>query len=277
MSDKATDAPTDERGYYTYERLKTPRRQGKPRKTGVTAMIDVGPSDFGWTGPRGLKDLLDYGADAIDYAKIYAINALDYPPPLIEKIIGIYRDYDVVPFAGGILFETAYHQNAVDELITHLDRIGLGMLEVSENYLELEHDDRLKQIDILQKAGLKVVYEFGRKMPTEPLSIDYLGSLVEEMIGIGVDHVIVEQSEIDMLAEENPQALQALPQQKWFEHCVLEPDPYAFPAQHIQMIEDFGSDVSLCNVTPEQVLKLEGFRRGIGRPVHYSYLSEALK
>ena len=57
---------TDERGYYTYERLKPPTRQGKPRKTGLTAMIDVGPSDFGWIGPRGLKDLLDFGAEFID-------------------------------------------------------------------------------------------------------------------------------------------------------------------------------------------------------------------
>ncbi|MBE88616.1 MAG: phosphosulfolactate synthase [Rhodospirillaceae bacterium] len=268
---------TDERGYYTYARLKAPTRQGKPRETGLTAMIDVGPSDFGWIGPRGLKDLLDFGAEFIDYAKIFAINALDYPPPLIRKMVGIYKDYGVTPFAGGILFETAYQQNAVDEMITHLKRVEIDTLELSENYVELEHDVRMQQIDLLQKAGLTVVYEFGRKIPTEPLSIDYMGSIVEEMMGAGVDHVILEQSEIDMLAEETPQAMQALPQQKWFEHCVLEPDPYSFPHQHIQMIKDFGPEVSLCNVTPEQVLKLEGFRRGIGRPVHYSYLSDDLE
>lgn len=268
---------TDERGYYTYERLKAPTRQGKPRETGLTAMIDVGPSDFGWIGPRGLKDLLDFGAEFIDYAKIFAINALDYPPPLIRKMVDIYKDYGVTPFAGGILFETAYQQNAVDEMITHLKRVEIDTLELSENYVELEHDVRMQQIDLLQKAGLTVVYEFGRKIPTEPLSIDYMGSIVEEMMGAGVDHVILEQSEIDMLAEETPQALQALPKQKWFEHCVLEPDPYSFPHQHIQMIKDFGPEVSLCNVTPEQVLKLEGFRRGIGRPVHYSYLSDDLE
>ena len=134
---------TDERGYYTYERLKAPTRQGKPRKTGLTAMIDVGPSDFGWIGPRGLKDLLDFGAEFIDYAKIFAINALDYPPPLIRKMVGIYKDYGVTPFAGGILFETAYHQNAVDEMITHLKRVEIDTLELSENYVELEHDVRM--------------------------------------------------------------------------------------------------------------------------------------
>jgi len=268
---------TDINGYFKYERLKAPTRQSKPRKTGLTAMIDVGPSDFGWTGPRGLKDLLDYGAEFIDYAKIFAINALDYPPPLIKKIVHTYKDYGVIPFAGGILFETAYHQNAVDELITHLQRVGINTLELSENYIELENNVRKQQINLLQSAGLTVVYEFGRKIPASPLSIDFLGSMVEDMMGLGVDHIIIEQSEIDMLASESPQALRALPKQPWFKHCVLEPDPYSFPHQHIQMIKDFGPDVSLCNVTPEQVLKLEGFRRGIGRPVQYSFLSDNLK
>ena len=272
-----SEMTTDENGYFQYSRLKAPSRQGKPRSTGLTAIIDVGPSDFGWTGPRGLKDLLDYGANFIDYAKIFAINALDYPPPLIKEIVSIYKDYGVVPFAGGILFETAYHQNAVDELITHLKRVDIDTLELSENYIELEDDVRKKQINFLQDAGLTVIYEFGRKIPTSPLSIDFLGSLVEDMMDLGVDHVILEQSEIDMLAAENPQTFQSLSQQHWFKHCVLEPDPYSFPQQHIQMLEDFGADVSLCNVTPDQVLKLEGFRRGIGRPVQYSFLSKDLK
>ena len=104
-----------------------------------------------------------------------------------------------------------------------------------------------------------------------------MGSIVEEMMELGVDHVIVEQCEIDLMAEEAPDDLLALPEQRWYKHIVIEPDPYRFPEQHIQIIKDFGPDVSLCNVAPEQVLKLEGFRRGIGRQVHYSYLQDALK
>ena len=61
----------------------------------------------------------------IDYAKIFAINGLMYPVELIKKVTALYRDYDVKPFCGGILFETAYHQNAVDELISHLQLMHL--------------------------------------------------------------------------------------------------------------------------------------------------------
>jgi len=260
-----------------YERLAAPSRPGKPRKTGLTAMIDMGPTDFGWTGPSGLRDLLEYGCEFIDYAKIFAVNGLMYPSELIKKITALYRDYDVKPFCGGILFETAFHQNAVDELITHLKHINATSLEISENYLELLPDERRREIDRFQKAGFEVIYEFGRKEPTEPITLDYMGSVVEEMMELGCDHVIVEQSELDMLADQSPDDYQALPKQRWYPHIVIEPDPFRFPDQHVQLIQEFGADVSLCNVTPEQVLRLEAFRRGIGRQVHYSYLQDALK
>lgn len=260
-----------------YEKLQGPTRPGKPRETGLTVMLDIGPSDFGWTGTTALEDLLEYGCEFIDYAKIYAINGLIFPVELIKKVNAIYRDYDVKPFCGGILFETAFHQNAVDELIGHLRRIEASGLEISENYLELTPEERRTEIDRFQKAGFEVVYEFGRKEPTEALSLDYIGSVVEEAVELGAVHVILEQSELDMLAEAAPDEFHKLPQQSWYKHVVIEPDPFRFPKQHIELIRDFGPDVSLCNVTPEQVIKLEGFRRGIGRAVQYSYLSDALK
>jgi phosphosulfolactate synthase (CoM biosynthesis protein A) len=266
-----------DRSIPTYDRLEAPTRPGKPRKTGLTVMIDMGPSDFGWTGPTALKDLLEYGCEFIDYAKIYAVNGLVYPVELIKQINGIYRDYDVKPFCGGILFETAFFQNAVDELITHLKRIDATGLEISENYLELTSEERKREIDRFQKAGFEVVYEFGRKQPTEAIPLDRMGVLIEDMVGLGADHVILEQSELDMLAEARPADYAAIKDQSWYPHVVIEPDPFRFPDQHIELIREFGPEVSLCNVAPEQVLRLEGFRRGIGRAVNFSFLSEPLK
>jgi phosphosulfolactate synthase len=97
------------------------------------------------------------------------------------------------------------------------------------------------------------------------------------MTSLGAAHVILEQSELDMLAEATPKEFLKLRDQTWYPHIVIEPDPYRFPKQHVDLIEKFGPDVSLCNVSAEQVLKLEGFRRGIGRAVHFSFLSDALK
>jgi phosphosulfolactate synthase len=60
----------------------------------------------------------------------------------------------------------------------------------------------------------------------------------------------------------------------WFEHILVETDPYRFPAQHVGMLKDFGADVNLANVAPGQALRLEGLRRGIGRAVNYSILAD---
>src|SRR3546814_10114055 len=63
-------------GTMTNNPLALPQRGGKPRRRGLTALIDFGPDEYGWTGAGGIENLLDCAADYIDYAKIYALNAL---------------------------------------------------------------------------------------------------------------------------------------------------------------------------------------------------------
>ena len=53
--------------------LTLPPRAGKPRRRGITSMIDFGPDTFGWTGGEsGIRNVLEVAAGYIDYAKIYA-------------------------------------------------------------------------------------------------------------------------------------------------------------------------------------------------------------
>lgn len=249
-------------------------RSTKPRRRGITSMIDFGPDTFGWTGgEHGIRDLMSVAADYIDYAKIYALNALLIPAEVLARTARVYRDAGVKPFAGGILFEYAWQRNQVDEMIAHLTRIGIPGIELSENYVELTDDERHRAIDRLQKSGLQVVYEFGRKNPAEALSLDHLGSIVKAVAEHGIDHVTIEQCEIDLLAAHAPDALRDLAKLPWFDHLVIEVDPYRFPEQHVKILRDFGPDVNLANVTPGQILRLEGFRQGIGRAVNYRIIS----
>ena len=251
-----------------------PARSAKPRTRGITSMIDFGPDTFGWTGgEHGIRDLLSVAADYIDYAKIYALNALLIPGPVLTRTAALYRDAGVKPFAGGILFEYAWQRNQVDELIAHLSRLGIPGIELSENYVELSDEERHRAIDRLQKGGLQVVYEFGRKNPEKPLGLDELHGIVSAVAQHGIEHVTVEQCEIDLLAADKPDALLALAKEPWFEHVVIEVDPYRFPDQHVKILRDFGSHVNLANVAPGQVLRLEGFRQGIGRAVNYWVVS----
>jgi len=256
------------------EPFQLPQRESKPRTRGLTTMVDFGPDEMGWTGgPGGIENLLKCAADYIDHAKIYAMNGLLMPEETVREAAKLYRDYDCLPFAGGMLFEYAYAKDQLDEFEALLRREELLGFEISENYITLEDDERKGFIDRFKKAGFDVVYEFGRKAPTEAMKLEELGAVIHSVGECGIGHVIVEQSEIDLLAETSSSGLEELRRQNWFDRIVIEADPYRFPQQHVELIEQFGPDVNLCNVTSGQVLRLEGFRRGIGRGVGYSIMN----
>jgi len=252
--------------------LDLPERSLKPRKSGLTAMIDFGPDAFGWTGPRGVADLLECAAEYIDFAKIYALNSLLLPAAIVAEVVRHYRDAQVLPYSGGILFEYALRRNELDNLAPFLRKLGFPALEISENYAELAEDERGRVIERFQREGFTVIYEFGRKNPVRPMDVGELRSVVKWAADCGVEHVIVEQSEIDALEKAAPGALACARGESWFQSILIEADPYRFPQQHAKMLADYGNDVNLANVAQGQVLRLEGLRRGIGRAVDYALL-----
>jgi phosphosulfolactate synthase len=249
-----------------------PARSAKPRKQGTTSVIDFGPDTFGWTGVSGVRDLLDYASDYIDFVKIYAMNALLVPERTIRAVVGVYQDAGVQAYSGGILFEYACKTNSVPEMLRHLRKLGIRAMEVSENYLELTDHQRKDYIRMAQAEDFHVIYEFGRKNPASAFSVDDLEKIVADLGSQGVEHVIIEQSEIDMMAAVDPLALRSLGQKGWFSSVMIEADPYKFPKQHAQLLGEFGPEVNLANITAGQALRLEGLRRGIGRAVNYSLL-----
>lgn len=254
--------------------LSLPHRPGKPRVRGITSMIDFGPDTFGWTGAEGgIRPLLEACAAYIDYAKIYALNALLLPRPVVRAAARLYREFEVVPFAGGILFEYAWQRGDLDGLEALLTELEIGGLEISENYVSLTPDERARLIERFTRRGIYIKYEFGRKNPTAPLSLDELGGVVEAVGRQGIEHVIVEQSDFDMLVAARADAIDQLRRESWFDRLLIEADPYRFPAQHADLVRTFGPEVNLANITPGQVLRLEGFRLGIGRAVDYSIIT----
>lgn len=252
--------------------LRLPDRGRKPRERGLTSVIDFGPDEYGWTGEHGLADLLSCAGEYIDYAKIYALNALLMPEAALKRIVSAYREADVRVFAGGILFEYCYLNNEVEALPGYLSNLGIKGLEISENYIRLDAEERAKHLDFFHSRGFSVIYEFGRKNPEEPMRMEHLQAIVSEMLQHGVTHVTVEQSEMDFLATRDLSVSEKLKAQPWFKHIFIEADPYRFPNQHAELLKDFGTDVNLANIAAGQALRLEGLRRGIGRATDYSLI-----
>ncbi|GEM_PF-410271 len=259
---------------YTYEKLRLPTRPGKPRERGLTAIIDIETDIMGWMGLAGTRDFLNVAADYVDFAKFQAHHCLSLPHDYVRKKIQLYREFDVQPFAGGILFELAHQNGAVGELITHFKRIGMPALEISENYITLERDERRRQFERFKAEGFDIIYEYGRKRAETPLSIPYLETIVQDCLNMGIDHIIIEEDEINIMAEKAPETLVELRKQPWMSKLFFEPDPFSFPKQHVRMLEQFGTDLNMCNIAPGQVVRLEDYRLGMARPVNFKFLAD---
>ena len=253
-----------------------PRDDRKNRK-GRTIIMDFGPDYLGWTGTRGLADLLEAAGNFIDTAKIWVLNAVMLPDAYLKEAVRLYRAHDIEVFAGGLLFEYAYIKNDVDGLIARLDHLGLRGVEISENYATLNDNQRLAFIEQFTKAGIMPVFEYGRKHPETPMELAELETVVQRVSSAGAHHVIVEQGEFDLLERERPDDVQALRGADWFEQIYIEVDSDRFPHQHIDLISRFGPTVNLANVAPGHVIRLEAFRRGLGRPLDYPFFRELLK
>lgn len=255
--------------------LVLPGRESKPRSRGVTSIIDWGPDTFGWGGSAaGIRAALECAADYIDFAKIYAPNLLLIPEQTMREAITCYRDFGVSVYAGGIIFEYAHRKNQIEALMALLHRLGLNALEISENCVFMQRDERLRVIEQFQRAGFQVIYEYGAKDPQQAMELAELNDLVEDLSSLGIHYFTLEQSELDLLAASRPAAIQELMSCAWFERVLIEADPYQFPRQHAEMLNVFGKDVNLANVTLGQALRLEGLRRGMGRAVSYSAFNE---
>jgi len=261
---------------FHYKNLTLPSRSGKPREKGMTAIIDVETDMMGWMGLEGMKDMLQILGEYVDFVKIQAHHSLMLPHDYVIQKIRTYLDYNLVPFVGGILFELAYTQNAMDELVLHLKRIGAKAIEVSENYLELNREERLKQFDFFKKNKIDVIFEFGRKHATIPLDMEELDTVVKDCINSGVNHIIVEEDEINLFAQKRPELLPEFKNQPWFKHIFLEGSQFDFPKNHVGLIKTFGPDVNLCNILAGQVMRLEDFRLGMGRQVGFRFLAELI-
>ena len=75
-----------------------PFRESKPRKHGLTTMIDFVPDEMGWTGAvDGIVNLLECAADYIDHVKIYVMNGLLLPEDIVRQVTKRYRDYNCHP------------------------------------------------------------------------------------------------------------------------------------------------------------------------------------
>ena len=240
---------------------------------GKTITMDMSVDETGPIGLSALKDYLSVCQSFVTTTKIWTLNAAFLDEAYIREAVRLYRDAGVEVFAGGLLFEYAFARNDIDGLVAHLRHVGIPGIEISENYVKIGEDGRRRMIELFASAGLNVVLEFGEKHPEAGLRPEDLVAFVEGYLDAGVGHILIEQGEIDALAEADVRRLLAHPAMA---HVFVEVDQERCPRQLGELVAAYGPGINLANVAPNHALRLAAFRRGLGRSIDYPFFRRLL-
>ena len=141
--------------------MPVPGRTVKPRKEGLTMIIDKG------LGLNGTQDLLDSAADYIDFIKLTfgtsAFLDLDYTAEKVEMV----KDYDIWICPGGTFLEVSVWQNAYPKYLKRCKELGFNAIEVSDGTIEIDLKTRADCIMRAVDLGFMVVSEVGKKDPDD--------------------------------------------------------------------------------------------------------------
>lgn len=255
--------------------LSLPARPSKPRDTWSTIVAERG------LPPVYQRDFLRMRADIIDYVKMtdHPGNIAGYPRDIIEEKIGIYHEFGVKCYLGGMLFEVAYMQGKVRELLNRAADLGFKAVELSESLLPrpVAPADRDWFIKAALDKGFEVFTEVGRKFPGDTADRRNISDVALRDLKLGVRGIIIECGEVRCLMRSEATFLTDLlkaVENKYLYFEVAHTEEQCFEAA-AWVIDRFGSDVNVGNVGDQHVIILDAMRRGMAPENQYPYLRRA--
>jgi phosphosulfolactate synthase len=237
--------------------LDLPPRPGKPRTEGLTHVIDKGMN------LREIEGLFDTAGQYVDIVKLgwgtgYVTNNL-------EKKIALYRSFDTPIVCGGTLFEAVYARGKLDEFKRWLANQRFSHVEISDGTLEIPRERKLELIAEFAD-DFTVLSEVGSK----DADVNYAPYLwvewIKEELDAGAWKVITEGRESGTAGIYRPTGEMRTGLIDEIVHEV-EVDDLIFEAptksSQAWFVKQFGPNVNLGNIPPDEVIPLETLRLGL--------------
>ena len=243
------------------------RSSTKPRDNGLTMMIDWG------LGLQRLEDALEMSGDYVDLGKIAVGTPRLYDEKLLERKFALYESHAIRPFLGGMFIEHYYERNgmqAMDRFYDEAARVGFKVIEVSDNLRPFSTEERQSLIQCAIDHDLTVFGEVGAKWEANDAAT--LIGQAEECFDAGCELVLVEGAElVDGNGEPMRELLDALRQALDLDRVLFElPGPWisgctmcAIHDLKKLLIGEFGANVNIANVMPDDVMETEVLRAGL--------------
>jgi phosphosulfolactate synthase len=237
--------------------LGVPARPGKPREVGLTHVIDKG------LNLRDIEGMFDTAGQFVDIVKFgwgtsYVTNNL-------EKKIALYRSFETPVVCGGTLFEAVYARDRLDDFKQWLVEHRFSHVEISDGTIEIPRERKLELIEEFGR-DFTVLSEVGSKDSDVVYAPYQWVAWIKEELGAGAWKVITEGREggtagifrsdgdmrtglIDEIAHE------------------ISVDEVLFEAptksSQAWFVKQFGPNVNLGNIPPDEVIALETLRLGL--------------
>lgn len=247
-----------------------PERPAKPRKKGLTMVIDKGLCINGATG------LVLAGSEYIDFVKIGFGTALISPN--LEKKLDIYREANITPYFGGTLFELFAVRKCFDDFIRFVEKYNLDYAEVSDGSITMPHDEKLKFIDKLSNY-VTVISEVGSKMDDVIYTDDQWAQMMTDELAAGAWKVIAEGRESGTAGVYNKDGSANTSLIETIGNAVNMDDViWEAPQkdQQVMFINHIGANVNLGNIATGEVIALEALRLGLRGDTFFQFMPEEM-
>ncbi|MGH2401376.1 MAG: phosphosulfolactate synthase [Candidatus Limnocylindria bacterium] len=237
--------------------LRIPARSIKPRSVGQTIVADRG------LGSHAQADLLEVGADFVDWVKICSTTPRLYTEELLRRKIGAYREADVRIFLTGDGFELGIGQGVMDRVYADAAELGCAGMEVAAAQVILSLDARVRLVRQATGHGLHVFAEVGRKgMSDRRAHAGWLLRQIDALMEAGAYRVLLQgEGIVEDVGEIDESLLLDLAA-----HVDLESVVFQAKDARAQrwFIENLGPDTNL-DVDSHQLITLELARRGLAK------------
>jgi phosphosulfolactate synthase len=236
--------------------LDLPERTAKPRRAGITHVLDRGLS------PLALESLLETAGDHIDMLKLGWGTA--YVSRGVRDKVTICRDAGVRVCPGGTLLEIAFRQGRLEHYLEWLRGLGIDHVEVSNGSLPIGPGEKRALISRLA-AEFTVVAEVGSKGATPAVASEWVAEMLGDLAA-GAVWVIAEGREsgtvglFDSTGAVHGELVEAILHAVGVETVIFEAPRRT---QQAWLLRHVGPNVNLGNIQAEDVIALETLRRGL--------------
>jgi phosphosulfolactate synthase len=245
-----------------------PMRTTGNRAYGLTMMMDKGlslrESDHFVASSAPFTDLVKFGFGT-------ALITLD-----LKEKVKLYKEAGLKPYFGGTLFEMFFVRNQFDAFRRFVSESGLAVVEVSDGSIKMEHEEKLRCIELLAK-DFTVLSEVGSKVKGVELSNDMWVSNMKTELETGAWKVIAEARESGTIGiyqsdgSANSELISDIMKEISVNDVLWEAPNKAQQTMFITLI---GPTVKHGNIAPGEVVALEALRCGMRGDTFFDVLPE---